>query len=141
MKPTPGFAFPLFRQPVPSAPKGRPGSQGSGTHVVLPSPSRITVPKTTSAKWLPKARSPVSASSSTRRRRAAAERTRSWSPPVERRAHPIDRPAKQLVLTAAGGALRERLLDLLAADSPLQPLSQQEQRTLQHLLERAVTAD
>lgn len=59
---------------------------------------------------------------------------------VERRAHPTDRRAKQLVLTPAGSELRARLLDLLAADSPLQPLTRQEQRTLQQLLQRAVTA-
>ncbi|NUP27859.1 MAG: MarR family transcriptional regulator [Nocardia sp.] len=60
---------------------------------------------------------------------------------VERRAHPTDRRAKQLVLTTAGSDLRERLLDLLTDDSPLRLLTQQEQRTLQHLLERAVTGD
>ncbi|MEV0362957.1 MarR family winged helix-turn-helix transcriptional regulator [Nocardia fusca] len=59
---------------------------------------------------------------------------------VERRAHPTDRRAKQLLLTPAGSELRTRLLDLLAADSPLQPLTRQEQQTLQQLLQRAVTA-
>ncbi|MGW1740394.1 MarR family winged helix-turn-helix transcriptional regulator [Nocardia sp. NPDC001965] len=58
---------------------------------------------------------------------------------VERRAHPTDRRAKQLVLTAAGTELRERLLESLVDDSPLRLLTQEDQRTLQHLLERAVT--
>ncbi|MGW4686982.1 MarR family winged helix-turn-helix transcriptional regulator [Streptomyces sp. NPDC004244] len=58
---------------------------------------------------------------------------------VERRPHPTDRRAKHLVLTPAGTALRERLLDLLAVDSPLSGLSQQEQRVLHSLLEQAVT--
>ncbi|MEU3900363.1 MarR family transcriptional regulator [Streptomyces sp. NPDC045251] len=57
---------------------------------------------------------------------------------VERRAHPTDRRAKQLVLTAEGGALRERLLDLLAEDSPLAGLGPEQQRVLQGLLEQAM---
>ncbi|MBO2446167.1 MarR family transcriptional regulator [Actinomadura barringtoniae] len=56
---------------------------------------------------------------------------------VERRPHPRDRRAKQLVLTPDGVALRERLLELLGADSPLAGLSQDEQNTLQGLLLRA----
>jgi DNA-binding MarR family transcriptional regulator len=42
---------------------------------------------------------------------------------VERRAHPTDRRAKHLVLSAEGTALRERLLELLAQDSPLAGLT------------------
>jgi MarR family transcriptional regulator, organic hydroperoxide resistance regulator len=58
---------------------------------------------------------------------------------IERRPHPTDRRAKQLVLTPQGTALRDRLLELLGADSPLAGLTQDEQRTLHQLLERAVT--
>ncbi|MEU1670052.1 MarR family transcriptional regulator [Streptomyces sparsogenes] len=56
---------------------------------------------------------------------------------IERRPHPTDRRAKQLVLTSEGTALRGRLLELLGADSPLAGLTQDEQQTLQKLLERA----
>nr|WP_228562254.1 hypothetical protein [Catenulispora rubra] len=55
---------------------------------------------------------------------------------VERRAHPTDRRAKHLVLTAEGSTLRERLLELLAEGSPLAPLTPEEQRALQNLLEK-----
>ncbi|WP_434098118.1 MarR family winged helix-turn-helix transcriptional regulator [Streptomyces sparsogenes] len=55
---------------------------------------------------------------------------------IERRPHPTDRRAKQLVLTPEGTALRERLLELLGVDSPLAGLTQGEQRTLHRLLER-----
>ncbi|MEW9551122.1 MarR family winged helix-turn-helix transcriptional regulator [Nonomuraea sp. NPDC050783] len=58
---------------------------------------------------------------------------------LERRPHPGNRRAKQLVLTPEGAELRERLLALLSQDSPLAPLSPGEQDTLQHLLARAVT--
>ncbi|MFC4118906.1 MarR family winged helix-turn-helix transcriptional regulator [Nonomuraea zeae] len=58
---------------------------------------------------------------------------------IERHPHPTDRRAKQLVLTAEGEALRERLLDLLAQDSPLAGLDPQQQRSLQDLLEKAIT--
>ncbi|MDP4504912.1 MarR family winged helix-turn-helix transcriptional regulator [Nonomuraea turcica] len=57
---------------------------------------------------------------------------------LERHPHPGNRRAKQLVLTSAGAELRERLLDLLSKDSPLAPLSPEEQDALQHLLARAV---
>lgn len=60
---------------------------------------------------------------------------------IERHAHPTDRRARQLVLTADGTALRERLLDLLAQDSPLAGLTRKQQRVLQGLLERAIVAD
>lgn len=58
---------------------------------------------------------------------------------LERRAHPSDRRAKHLVLTAKGTALRERLLELLVQDSPLGGLSAEQQRTLQELLEQAMS--
>ncbi|MFG2228368.1 MarR family winged helix-turn-helix transcriptional regulator [Streptomyces sp. NPDC048644] len=58
---------------------------------------------------------------------------------VERRAHPTDRRAKHLVLSAEGTALRERLLELLTQDSPLASLTPQQQHTLQDLLEQAIT--
>ncbi|MEU6041555.1 MarR family transcriptional regulator [Actinomadura sp. NPDC047616] len=58
---------------------------------------------------------------------------------IERRPHPTDRRAKHLVLTAEGNALRERLLELLAQDSPLAGLSPEQQRVLQNLLEQAIT--
>lgn len=57
---------------------------------------------------------------------------------VERHPHPTDRRARHLVLTAEGSALRERLLELLAQDSPLGGLTQQQQRLLQELLEQAI---
>ncbi|MFJ3788739.1 MarR family winged helix-turn-helix transcriptional regulator [Kitasatospora sp. NPDC090091] len=58
---------------------------------------------------------------------------------VERRPHPTDRRAKHLVLTAEGTALRERLLGLLALDSPLSTLTPDDQRVLHGLLEQVVT--
>jgi DNA-binding MarR family transcriptional regulator len=58
---------------------------------------------------------------------------------IERRPHPTDRRAKELVLTSAGAALRERLITLLTQESPLAGLTQQEQRALHDLLARAVT--
>lgn len=57
---------------------------------------------------------------------------------IERHAHPTDRRAKHLILTTAGTALRERLLELLVQDSPLAGLSTEQQRVLQELLEQAV---
>jgi DNA-binding MarR family transcriptional regulator len=59
---------------------------------------------------------------------------------IERRPHPTDRRAKELVLTSAGAALRERLITLLTQESPLAGLTQQQQRALHDLLARAVTA-
>ncbi|KAB8194071.1 MarR family transcriptional regulator [Nonomuraea phyllanthi] len=58
---------------------------------------------------------------------------------LERHPHPTSRRAKQLVLTAKGAEQRERLLTLLSEDSPLAPLSSEEQGLLQRLLSRAVT--
>ncbi|MBV8932709.1 MAG: MarR family transcriptional regulator [Kutzneria sp.] len=60
---------------------------------------------------------------------------------LERRPHPTDRRAKQLILTSGGNELRERLLTLLRQESPLAGLTQQEQNELHDLLERAVTQD
>ncbi|MFI6926003.1 MarR family winged helix-turn-helix transcriptional regulator [Nonomuraea spiralis] len=57
---------------------------------------------------------------------------------LERHPHPGNRRAKHLVLTPAGTELRERLLELLSTDSPLAPLSSEEQDALQRLLVRAV---
>ncbi|WP_431916889.1 MarR family winged helix-turn-helix transcriptional regulator [Nonomuraea jabiensis] len=57
---------------------------------------------------------------------------------VERRPHPGDRRAKQLVLTSEGVALRERLIDSLTEDSPLARLTSEEQAALNDLLTRAV---
>jgi DNA-binding MarR family transcriptional regulator len=60
---------------------------------------------------------------------------------VERRPHPDDRRAKQLVLTPEGTELRGRLLEMLSEDSPLAPLTSEEQDVLQHLLTRALVPD
>ncbi|MEV4577366.1 MarR family transcriptional regulator [Nonomuraea jabiensis] len=57
---------------------------------------------------------------------------------VERRPHPGDRRAKQLVLTSEGVALRERLIDSLTEASPLARLTSEEQAALNDLLTRAV---
>ncbi|MFI8103892.1 MarR family winged helix-turn-helix transcriptional regulator [Streptomyces sp. NPDC086023] len=57
---------------------------------------------------------------------------------VERRPHPTDRRAKHLVLTPEGAGLRERLTGLLAVDSPLAGLSEEEKKVLHGLLERAI---
>ncbi|WP_411122134.1 MarR family winged helix-turn-helix transcriptional regulator [Streptomyces sp. x-19] len=57
---------------------------------------------------------------------------------IERRPHPNDRRAKQLVLTPQGAELRDRLLALLEAESPLAGLDDEERSTLQGLLARAV---
>jgi tRNA A37 N6-isopentenylltransferase MiaA len=58
---------------------------------------------------------------------------------VERRPHPTDRRARQLVLTAEGSTLRGRLLELLEQESPLAGLSAQEQDALHDLLQRTHT--
>ncbi|MFJ8828353.1 MarR family winged helix-turn-helix transcriptional regulator [Streptomyces sp. NPDC102467] len=57
---------------------------------------------------------------------------------VERHAHPTDRRAKHLVLTAKGSELRERLLELLTQESPLAALTPEQQSALQGLLEKTV---
>jgi DNA-binding MarR family transcriptional regulator len=56
---------------------------------------------------------------------------------VERRPHPTDRRARQLVLTPEGSTLRDKLLELLQHDSPLAGLSPQQQDALHDLLQRA----
>jgi DNA-binding MarR family transcriptional regulator len=58
---------------------------------------------------------------------------------LERRPHPTDRRAKQLILTPDGTALRDRLLELLSEESPLAGLTQEEQGVLHDLLKRAVS--
>ena len=58
---------------------------------------------------------------------------------IERRPHPTDRRAKQLMLTPEGAGLRERLLELLTEEPLLTGLTQQEQDTLQDLLQRALS--
>jgi DNA-binding MarR family transcriptional regulator len=58
---------------------------------------------------------------------------------VERRPHPADRRARQLILTPEGSTLRDNLLALLEQDSPLAGLSHQEQDALHDLLQRART--
>lgn len=57
---------------------------------------------------------------------------------IERRPHPTDRRAKQLVLTEDGEALRDKLIALLVQESPLAGLSATEQGVLHALLDRAV---
>jgi DNA-binding MarR family transcriptional regulator len=57
---------------------------------------------------------------------------------LDRRPHPTDRRAKQLILTPDGTALRERLLGLLGEESPLAGLTSEEQGVLQDLLQRAI---
>ncbi|MDR0346604.1 MAG: MarR family transcriptional regulator [Nocardiopsaceae bacterium] len=58
---------------------------------------------------------------------------------VERRPHPTDRRARQLILTPEGSTLRAKLLALLEQDSPLAGLSAPEQDALHGLLQRART--
>lgn len=58
---------------------------------------------------------------------------------VERRPHPTDRRARQLILTPEGSTLRDKLLALLEQDSPLAGLSAPEQDVLHGLLQRART--
>jgi DNA-binding MarR family transcriptional regulator len=57
---------------------------------------------------------------------------------LDRRPHPTDRRAKQLILTPDGTALRERLLGLLGEESPLAGLTPEEQGVLKDLLQRAI---
>ena len=58
---------------------------------------------------------------------------------VERRPHPSDRRAKQLVLTSEGTALREKLLEVLNETPIFDGLTQEEQDALQELLLRALS--
>ena len=59
---------------------------------------------------------------------------------LERRPHPTDRRARQLMLTPDGAERREQLLESLTGEEPLLTgLTQQEQDTLQDLLQRALS--
>ncbi|QUQ64627.1 MarR family winged helix-turn-helix transcriptional regulator [Kutzneria sp. CA-103260] len=59
---------------------------------------------------------------------------------VERRPHPTDRRAKQLMLTPGGDQRRNELLASLRGEEPLMTgLTQQEQDALQDLLRRAIS--
>ncbi|MEU9454499.1 MarR family transcriptional regulator [Streptomyces sp. NPDC048277] len=58
---------------------------------------------------------------------------------IERRPHPTDRRAKQLVLTPEGTELRERLLTVLTEEPLFTGLTQDEQDALQGLLKRALS--
>ncbi|MEU9341897.1 MarR family transcriptional regulator [Streptomyces sp. NPDC048278] len=57
---------------------------------------------------------------------------------IERRPHPTDRRAKQLVLTPEGAGLRERLLTVLTEEPLFTGLTQDEQDALEGLLKRAL---
>jgi MarR family transcriptional regulator, organic hydroperoxide resistance regulator len=58
---------------------------------------------------------------------------------MERRPHPTDRRAKQLILTPEGVERREELLASLRGEEPLLAgLTQQEQDTLEDLVQRAL---
>ncbi|WP_369356784.1 MarR family winged helix-turn-helix transcriptional regulator [Streptomyces sp. cg2] len=57
---------------------------------------------------------------------------------IERRPHPSDRRAKQLVLTEEGSSLREQLMERLARDNPLGHLSPQEIGNLEQCLRLAL---
>jgi DNA-binding MarR family transcriptional regulator len=58
---------------------------------------------------------------------------------IERRPHPTDRRAKQVVLTPAGERRRAEVLDQLNAHSPLTALSPAQQQSLRDLLQALVT--
>ncbi|MGR6968111.1 MarR family winged helix-turn-helix transcriptional regulator [Streptomyces cynarae] len=58
---------------------------------------------------------------------------------IERRPHPTDRRAMQLVLTPGGTELRERLLKVLTQEPLFAGLTQDEQDALQGLLKRALS--
>lgn len=57
---------------------------------------------------------------------------------IERRPHPTDRRAKQLVLTDEGTELRERVLKALAEEPLFTGLTQQQLDTLENLLQAAI---
>ncbi|MET9084880.1 MarR family transcriptional regulator [Streptomyces sp. NPDC004237] len=59
---------------------------------------------------------------------------------VERRPHPTDRRAKQLSLTPEGIEEQKRLLKLLFEEPLVTGLTEQEQDTLQDLVQRAISA-
>jgi DNA-binding MarR family transcriptional regulator len=56
---------------------------------------------------------------------------------VERRAHPTDRRARQLVLTAAGKRRRATVVKRLSEDSPVDALTPTQQESLRSLLRAA----
>jgi DNA-binding MarR family transcriptional regulator len=58
---------------------------------------------------------------------------------IERRPHPTDRRAKQIVLTSAGEVRRADVLERLNAHSPLASLTEAQQESLRDLLEALVT--
>lgn len=58
---------------------------------------------------------------------------------IERRPHPTDRRAKQLVLTDDGTEQRERVLKALAEEPIVTGLTQQQFDTLEDLLQQAIT--
>lgn len=59
---------------------------------------------------------------------------------LERRPHPTDRRAKQLMLTPDGVARRKQLLESFRGEEPLMAsLTRQEQDTLEDLLLRALS--
>lgn len=58
---------------------------------------------------------------------------------IERRPHPTDRRAKQVVLTDAGHRRRAEVLDRLAAHTPLTALKPDQQDALRTLLQTLVT--
>ncbi|TDE13117.1 MarR family transcriptional regulator [Jiangella asiatica] len=57
---------------------------------------------------------------------------------VERHPHPTDRRAKRIVLTAGGQRTRSTVLERLATDSQLSPLTDSQQETLRDLLRTLV---
>ncbi|WP_078900338.1 MarR family winged helix-turn-helix transcriptional regulator [Streptomyces sp. SBT349] len=57
---------------------------------------------------------------------------------IERRPHPTDRRAKQIVLTEPGAALRARVLEETSARSPLTSLTAPQQESLRDLLRALV---
>ncbi|MFB9905763.1 MarR family winged helix-turn-helix transcriptional regulator [Allokutzneria oryzae] len=57
---------------------------------------------------------------------------------IERRPHPTDRRAKQIVLTPAGRRCRTTVLKHLGTESPLTSLTATQQETLRDLLKKLV---
>lgn len=57
---------------------------------------------------------------------------------IERRPHPTDRRAKQIVLTQDGRRCRIQVLERMSADSPLAPLAAAQQESLRELLQALV---
>lgn len=58
---------------------------------------------------------------------------------IERRPHPTDRRAKQILLTSAGRHRRAAVLARLSTHSPLTPLTTEQQECLRDLLHTLVT--